>query len=161
MIVVADTSPLNYLVLMGDETLLQRLFGSILIPPAVVSELIDSNAPEPVRHWANHLPDWVSVESVHGSLLRIGDPGRGETEGILLAEAFGADLILIDDAAARAEAERRHLTVTGTLGVLRLAAQRKLIRLPDAFARLSRTNFRVAPRLLEELLDEVRGREVD
>ena len=35
MIVVADTTPLNYLVLIDQVDLLPRLFGGILIPPAV------------------------------------------------------------------------------------------------------------------------------
>jgi predicted nucleic acid-binding protein len=159
MIVVADTSPLNYLVLIGDELLLPQLFGSVVVPPAVIQELTDTNAPERVRRWANQLPAWVRMESSPGGTLRIGDLGRGETEGILLAQALGADLILIDDAAAREEAERRRLTVTGTLGVLRLAALRKLIHLPDVFARLSQTNFRVSPKLLEEMLNETSARD--
>lgn len=39
MIVVADTSPLNYLVLIGEADLLYRLYGRVLIPQAVLSEL--------------------------------------------------------------------------------------------------------------------------
>lgn len=34
MIVVSDTSPLNYLVLIGQEKLLQTLFGEVVIPQA-------------------------------------------------------------------------------------------------------------------------------
>jgi hypothetical protein len=47
MIVVADTSPLNYLVITGYDHLLPELFGTILVPPAVFEELNDPNAPEP------------------------------------------------------------------------------------------------------------------
>jgi predicted nucleic acid-binding protein len=36
---------------------------------------------------------------------------------------FGADLLLIDEAAGREEARRRNLPVTGTLGVLRAVAE--------------------------------------
>jgi predicted nucleic acid-binding protein len=39
MIVVADTTPLNYLVLIQHEDLLPRLFGRVLISPAVAAEL--------------------------------------------------------------------------------------------------------------------------
>ncbi len=39
MIVVADTTPLNYLVLIEEAHLLPRLFGDVLIPPAVFEEL--------------------------------------------------------------------------------------------------------------------------
>ena len=75
-----------------------------------------------------------------------------------MAEALSADLILIDDADARAEAERRRLKVTGTLGVLRLAALRQLVDLSEAVARLRTTNFSVSPRLLDELLAEAKLR---
>jgi predicted nucleic acid-binding protein len=39
MVVVADTSPINYLVLIGQIDLLTRLYKRILIPPAVLAEL--------------------------------------------------------------------------------------------------------------------------
>jgi hypothetical protein len=39
MIVVSDTSPLNYLVLIEAERFLPDLFGRVVIPPAVLAEL--------------------------------------------------------------------------------------------------------------------------
>ena len=47
-VVVADTSPLNYLVLIGEVDLLARLYGEVLIPDVVARELSDSEAPEAV-----------------------------------------------------------------------------------------------------------------
>ncbi len=41
MIVVADTTPLNYLVVIGHVDLLPALFGQVLIPTAVWNELQD------------------------------------------------------------------------------------------------------------------------
>ena len=35
MIVIADTSPLNYLVLIGEVDLLRRLYRQVMIPEAV------------------------------------------------------------------------------------------------------------------------------
>jgi predicted nucleic acid-binding protein len=35
MIVVADTSPLNYLVLIGEAEMRRRLYGQVVIPAAV------------------------------------------------------------------------------------------------------------------------------
>jgi predicted nucleic acid-binding protein len=52
MVVVADTSPINYLVLIGQIDLLIRLYTRILIPPAVLAELKNPLAPKPVRDWA-------------------------------------------------------------------------------------------------------------
>jgi predicted nucleic acid-binding protein len=44
--------------------------------------------------------------------------------------------------------------VTGTLGVLDLAARLGLLNLADAFARLKRTNFRYRQELLDGLLEQ-------
>jgi predicted nucleic acid-binding protein len=62
--------------------------------------------------------------------------------------------LLIDDAAGRAEANRRNIPNTGTFGVLRAAAMRQLLDLPTALTRLAATNFRVSLALIEDLLTE-------
>jgi predicted nucleic acid-binding protein len=72
-----------------------------------------------------------------------------------------ADLILIDDADARVQAEKRNLKVTGTLGVLRLAALQGIVDLSAAIARLRSTNFFVSPRLVDDLLKEMEHRAGD
>ncbi len=82
----------------------------------------------------------------------------GERAAILLAESLRADLLLIDEREGATLAERRGLAVTGTLGLLDLAASRGLIDLRDAFARLQKTNFRYPPSLIEKILKEDEGR---
>jgi predicted nucleic acid-binding protein len=49
MIVVADTSPINYLALIGHIDLLRHSYGRILIPSTEWEELNDANTPAPVR----------------------------------------------------------------------------------------------------------------
>ena len=49
MIVVSDTSPINYLILIGQINLLPRLFQKIIIPQEVYTELSDTAAPVPVQ----------------------------------------------------------------------------------------------------------------
>jgi hypothetical protein len=78
--------------------------------------------------------------------------GAGEQEAIALAEELEADAVLLDDWAARREAQRRHLTVLGTLRVLADAAERGFADLRLALDRLQKTNFRAHPELVEELL---------
>ena len=39
IVIIADTPPVNYLVLIQQPDLLPRLFGQVLIPPAVFEEL--------------------------------------------------------------------------------------------------------------------------
>jgi predicted nucleic acid-binding protein len=62
MLVVSDTSPINYLVLIQQETLLPILYERVVIPPAVHEELQRSQTPEEVRQWIAYLPVWLSVQ---------------------------------------------------------------------------------------------------
>jgi len=56
MIVIADTTPLNYLVLIERVDLFPQLFGPALIPPAVLNELQQPETPEPRHVSHGHLP---------------------------------------------------------------------------------------------------------
>ena len=77
----------------------------------------------------------------------------GERAAIALAETMHADLLLIDEAAGRAEAKRRHLRVTGTLGVLRSGAEQGLVNVPDLLERLRTTSFYLDQTLLKAVLE--------
>ena len=62
MIVVSNTSPINYLILIGQIDLLPKLFRQITIPQAVYSELFDKEAPKLVRTWIATPPDWLKIQ---------------------------------------------------------------------------------------------------
>ena len=156
MIVVADTTPLRYLVVIEREHLLPALYGRVLIPPAVADELNDESTPQVVRDWLASRPSWLEIRQPAHSLGSNVDLDWGEQEAIALAEEVSADLLLVDDWDARQEAERRHLRAVGTLRVLADGAGRGLTNLQEDFDRLGRTNFRVSPELLESLLEEYR-----
>lgn len=153
MTVVADTSTLCYLVLLGCPELLRQLYGQIHVPLAVRAELLHADAPAPVRDWAAHWPDWIQVHPVAPSddaaLARL---HAGEREAILLATTLRADAVLLDEKAARAIAEQRNLSVAGLLGVLLEASRRGLVDLPAAIDQLRQTTFRASPQLLREVL---------
>ncbi len=78
--------------------------------------------------------------------------GRGEAEAISLALEIQAALLLIDDRRGRREAEARGLFVAGTLNVLEAAAERDLLDLPAAVAKLRQTNFHIAQRIIQRAL---------
>jgi predicted nucleic acid-binding protein len=61
MIVVADTSPINYLILIEEIDILTKMYGKVAIPPAVRDELLRRSAPEMVRSWMGQLPSWLEV----------------------------------------------------------------------------------------------------
>lgn len=121
-VVVADSSPLNYLTLIGSVDVVYRLYGTVVVPQQVIAELVDPAAPHEVRRWASSLPDWVDVRVTvvsDGDMTHL-DPG--ERAAIVLAESEPGALLLIDETAGRTEASRRGIQTTGTLGVLRAAA---------------------------------------
>ena len=64
MIVVADTTPLNYLILIDEIELLPALYKSVLIPQEVHRELQNPRTPSVVRTWALALPAWCEVRSL-------------------------------------------------------------------------------------------------
>jgi predicted nucleic acid-binding protein len=154
MLVISDTSPINYLVLLHQDTLLPTLYGQVVIPPAVLAELQRVPTPQEVRHWIAHPPAWLTVQPPQQPLSvrqfpRLDD---GELEAIPLAQELGASFLFMDDADGREEAERRALKVTGTLGVLETAAIQGLIDLPPVLAQLQATTFYASQRLYAEIL---------
>ena len=66
ILVVADTTPLRYLVEIGYESLLPRLFTRVWIPGTVAGELRQERTPAVVRQWAEQLPSWIEVRKVNG-----------------------------------------------------------------------------------------------
>lgn len=156
MIVVADSGPLHYLILLGQTELLARFYGQVIIPEAVLRELTSGRTPQLVREWLSKPPSWLRVQAVPSSQLELitDDLDLGEREAIVLAHLLRADLLLIDEISGRAEARRRNLRVTGTLGILRIAAENELIDVPQVLARLRDTNFYVN----EDLIRSIFGR---
>ena len=153
MIVVSDASPLNVLVRIGHADVLPVLFESVVIPPAVASELSHASTPEAVRNWITERHVWLTIQapSKMDPTLQLDDVG--EAEAISIALELKADLLLADDRKARRIARERGLTVTGAIGVLELASARNLLNLEDTFERIRQTDFRVANRILREALD--------
>jgi predicted nucleic acid-binding protein len=153
MIVVADTSPLNYLILIDQADLLLSLFGEVLLPHAVHRELQHPKTPERVRQWIAKAPEWLRVRGIQttpSAPLLILDVG--EREAIQLAVEVSADAVLMDDAEGRSVAESFGLRVSGTLGILERASRLGMIDLRQAFAKLEQTNFRISPELREALI---------
>jgi predicted nucleic acid-binding protein len=160
-LVVADASPLNYLVLIEAIEILPALFEQILIPAAVYGELAHADAPPAVRAFAAQGPAWLEVRPNPGLdrddaiVLSLDE---GERNAIALATSIGADLLLMDDRAGVTVAYQLGLAVTGTLGVLDLAARRGMLDLAAALTKLKTTNFRVSPQIIDDLLELHRTR---
>ncbi len=126
MIVVADTTPLNYLVLIGEVEILSRLYQSVIIPEEVLKELQNAATPVSVLDWSRKLPSWLKVQAVKtiNTESDIAVLGSGERAAIALVLEHGKDaLLLMDEAKGRRAAKRRNISVIGILGVLDAAAE--------------------------------------
>ena len=155
--VIADTSVFNYLILLDQLALLPALYARVVIPTVVLTvELPHPDSPASVRAWVEHLtvdPPWLErrapTRTPEADLLLL---EAGERDAILLAQELQADLVLMDDKDGRIAAERRGLTVYGTVGVLTRAAERGLVDLPAMLTQLLTTNFRIDARILQDAL---------
>jgi predicted nucleic acid-binding protein len=96
-------------------------------------------------------PDWIEVRSAPQVPATLAHLDSGEREALALALTVGANFVLIDERKGRRAAEDHGLEAYGTLGVILVAAERKLAALDDALGRLQKTNFRVSPRLLKSV----------
>src|SRR6266850_42351 len=153
--IVADTTPLNYLVLIQAAEILPNLYRTVLIPPAVKAELAHANTPAIVRAWISQPPAWLEVVSLKrpvDSALEHLD--AGEREAISLASELQAILLLMDERDGVAIARHRGLKVIGTLAALDLAAAHELVDLQTMFERLRATTFRSPLRLMVTMLEQ-------
>ena len=146
MVIVSNTSPLIALKHLGDLDLIPTLFGGgLLIPPAVAREF-----------GAGRLPDWVEVRTLQdpiGPKILQASLGAGESEALALALETRADLILLDDKAARRLAMALRLPLMGTLGLLLKAKEAGLTgEIRPKLEALSALPFHIAPKLYEAVL---------
>jgi predicted nucleic acid-binding protein len=155
-LVISDTTPLNYLILIGQIEVLPKLFGRLIVPPAVIREMLHPKAPPTVSAWAGTLPAWVEVKTPKVVADLKLDPG--ETEAIALALEMPRTALLVDDRRGRKAAEERGIFVVGTIAVLDLADEAGLLEFEDAYDLLSATTFHVEDDIIRAALQRVRAR---
>ena len=129
MIVVSGTSPLTYLMQVGEVLLLKKLFFEVVIPPAVFDEL-NIVAVHKVTLKELLEQGWLNVQTpAHEFLQRIHRFGldKGETEALALALALKADYIIIDERSGSVAANQLQIPATGLIGVLIAAKKQGLI----------------------------------
>lgn len=153
MIVVSDTSPICYLLLIDYIEILPELYQIVIIPQAVANELHAAESPSIVRGWISQPPSWLRIQTTITAPEALEKIDPGEREAILLAEQLKADLVILDDKAARRIASKRGLTIIGLLGILKDAANADLLNLETTVKRLRKAGFWVAPSLLKRLME--------
>ena len=120
MIVVSDTTPLISLLKINRIDLLEKLFGDVLIPQAVVDERFQLEADQ-IRQKKFIVVKPVNNPESASILKRATGLDQGESEAIVLTDELKADLLLMDEAKGRNVSAQMGLRIMGTIGILMAA----------------------------------------
>jgi len=158
--IVSNSTPLINFSAIGRLDILEALFTTLTIPPAVEHEILERGAQYPtvtiVRQAA-----FIVKQDIHNEMLRAAlslDLDPGEAEAITLALEHKADLLLLDEIAGRTIAESHQLAFTGSIGCLVEAKRVGIIPAikPLLDAMRLEARFWVNPRLYARVLAEER-----
>lgn len=151
--IVSNTGPLIALASINQFNLLQQLFGTLIIPPAVRAEVLDEHTQAALQ-----VASWITVKAsgdeIAVQLLRE-SLQAGESEAIVLAKEISAEWLLLDDLGARRRARAIGLRVVGTVGLLLMAKSAGYVpAVKPLIDQLRSTNFHADPALYEQVLSE-------
>lgn len=153
-VVIVNTSPLFYLHRLGCLNILEKLYGEIVIPGAVVDELNEGKkVGEDVPEITNY--KWIKVKDViiPAFIKIISDLGQGEAEVLALACEEKKPLVIIDDEIARKIAKLQGIKLTGTAGVLLKAKTNNYIpEIKPVLEKLREVGFYLSDRVIAEVL---------
>jgi predicted nucleic acid-binding protein len=156
MPIVVDATVFRYLVIAEATDILPTLFGTVVVPPAVVEELQQEHTPARIRAWWVTRPPWVRIYAPQlppdPTLRRL---GAGEQEALRLMDERQAPLFMTDDRGAYNTALARGIPVIRTLRVLEMAAEQGLVDFATMVARLRAAGFYMP----EEVVDEMPARD--
>jgi len=160
--VVSDSSPLNYLALLSDFDLLRQIYHTVIIPPAVHREVVESGTDYPVGEAVQAaLGNWIYVAAAPApeqvaTLRREFHLDPGECEAILVAEALGNAPVLMDERRGVRCARSRGLVVIRTPLIYADAKIRGLIgSVHEKLDALTSHGFRLSSRHYEQILKDL------
>lgn len=127
--VIVNSTPLIVLSNINKLDLLKQLYGQIFIPQAVYNE-VTAKSDSACLQIKDNL-DWINIceiKNIEEKKMYQAKLHSGEVEVMILAQETPiADLVIIDDNAAKKTAKYLGLTITGTLGILLKAKQEGLL----------------------------------
>ena len=147
--VIVNSTPLIALCNADLLNILKKIYGSIIIPKAVFDEVTAKKDSACLQIKQNL--DWITVETI----TNIED--RKMYKAKLHAGEVDpkADLVIIDDNAAKKTAKYLGLTVTGTLGVLIKAKQSGIISsVKNAITKIQSNGFYINENIIKLALKQ-------
>jgi hypothetical protein len=152
MILIADASALIALATCDQLELLDQLFGSVLVPPAVFAEVTVSGRPQSGR-LQTYLTGKVHRIDLHHFVQLDAFADLGETQAMQLYKQLAADFLLIDDKRGRRIARINQIRAVGSLGVLLQAKRVGLIdRIAPALADIAASPVHISETLRATVL---------
>jgi len=124
-LVIADSGPIFSLAIIDKLEILNLLFDSIKIPLAVWEEITLNKTTEQYQKIHSFFQDKTQQIVGFNELSFLMD--YGESESVILYKELQADFLLIDDKKARKIAENFGLNCIGTIGLLAVAKDKKII----------------------------------
>ncbi|RMG05064.1 MAG: DUF3368 domain-containing protein [Nitrospirae bacterium] len=159
-LVISDASPLIALAKIRQLHILKKLWPEIIIPEAVYKEVVIEGREKPeVEIIEEGCKVWIKVIPVKNrpeveALQAILD--EGEAEVIALGQEMKADLLLLDNREPRIFARNLNLKIIGTIGIVRLAWQKGLIKEPlEEINKLKSKGFWISDQLFEQIKKEI------
>ena len=153
MILIADASALIALSVCNSLTVLDTLFGTVLVPEDVYHEVAAKDKPhsESLR---NYLQGKVRQVDMRHFVFLDAYADAGETTAMLLYKELDADYLLIDDKRGRKVAAINQIKTIGSLGVLLQAKRTGLIAsVAPLLAQIDASPVFISRSLLETVLE--------
>jgi len=150
---VVNATLLIALSVIGHLDLLERLFESVYVPHSVYEEVVVRGRDRPGSLVVQQA-DWLDTQKPsQTSPIPVALMGLdiGEQDVILLGQELNADWLIIDERLGRNIAQAMNFRVKGTLGILLVARQQRLISVAEAkqaVQPLHQSSVRISPRLL-------------
>lgn len=154
--VIVNSTPLIVLCGIGELEILQKLYQEIFIPTAVFQEVtaIEDSASMQIKA----AYECIHVKSICDNREKKMYKAKlhaGEVEVMILAQEEGANLVIIDDNAAKKTAKYLGLTVTGTLGILLKAKRQGIVeKVSPLLSKMKQNGFYIDSRVEAFVLEQ-------
>ena len=162
MIIVADTTPILYLIKIREIDILQLLFDKVCIPKEVYNELTkDKNYIDEISILNN--TSFIEVYEVDDKkkiedYMKIVGMHRGEAEAIVLCRQLGSEMILMEDGVGikLAKEERINVIRTGTLLIsLNKNGYKTKDEIIKILNKLKETKIRISQNIYDYIIDHL------
>lgn len=158
--VVSNASPLIYAAKIGFLEALRKLYGKILLPPAVYNEVVEKGverkAADALIIEEAVMKGYLQVAELNERakaeikiLTKMQDISVGEAEAIALAKQVKAELLIIDERSGTIVARVWGIKTVGLLGIIIEAMYQGIItfeKLKTYYNRMIETEFRLKHR---------------